>query len=305
MHDKIVEVDFILKNISRDPVYIHDELNYKNYLFNSGVPTLYTDNKDNLIDTIMKAENYTKVEISNYSIDELKDLRDNIYQKNREKAISKEVKKLKSYDLYTEVIDTYNQINSKELYDMPLILEWNTWRALTMLNGGKITGNFILDDFGKPMSTAPGNIADIICDYKDFSLTVEVTMQSGVRQHETEGEPVARHLAKYKKEINRDVYCLFITPKLNNATIAHFFGLHKINIDYYGGNSIIVPLELDVFMMMIENSYIKDNVPDSNDVKEIFLKSEYLAKKAQNEKEWFLKLQAYAREWPKKLELEV
>ena len=43
-------------------------------------------------------------------------------------------------------------------------------------------------------------MADIVCDYGDFGLTVEVTMQSGQRQYETEGEPVTRHLAKYKRE---------------------------------------------------------------------------------------------------------
>lgn len=64
-----------------------------------------------------------------------------------------------------------------------------------MLDGGNIKANLKFDDFGNPMSTAQGNMADIVCDYGDFGLTVEVTMQSGQRQYETEGEPVTRHLA--------------------------------------------------------------------------------------------------------------
>jgi hypothetical protein len=36
--------------------------------------------------------------------------------------------------------------------------------------------NLKFDDFGNPMSTAQGNMADIICDYGDSGLTVEVTI---------------------------------------------------------------------------------------------------------------------------------
>ena len=37
------------------------------------------------------------------------------------------------------------------------MLEYNTWRAMTMLNGGNIKGNFNFDDAGQPLSTAAGN----------------------------------------------------------------------------------------------------------------------------------------------------
>ena len=41
---------------------------------------------------------------------------------------------------------------------------------------------------------------DIECDYDDFSLSVEVTLQAGQRQYESEGEPVARHYGQLKKK---------------------------------------------------------------------------------------------------------
>lgn len=41
---------------------------------------------------------------------------------------------------------------------MLLFLEWNTWRAMTMLDGGTIKGNFRIDDAGRPTSTAQGNM---------------------------------------------------------------------------------------------------------------------------------------------------
>jgi hypothetical protein len=61
-----------------------------------------------------------------------------------------------------------------------------------------------------PMSTAQGNMADIVCDYGDFGLTVEVTMQSGQRQYETEGEPVTRHLAKYKTRNRKNLPTVYL-----------------------------------------------------------------------------------------------
>jgi hypothetical protein len=85
-----------------------------------------------------------------------------------------------------------------------------------------------------------------------LDLTVEVTMQSGQRQYETEGEPVTRHLAKYKRETEKPAYCLFIAPNINDACKAHFYALHKMNIQYYGGTSTIVPLPLSVFIKMVQ-----------------------------------------------------
>lgn len=297
MPDKIADVDYILSNVERTPVFVNETDDYKNYLFNPTVPRLYTDNADNLIDYILRHSEMTKAQIEHYDIEQLKDLRDSIIDRNRESIIETQIQQLKSYSLYNEVIDTYNEIISDELYDIPLMLEWNTWRAMTMLDGGSITGNFKVDDAGQPLSTASGNTADIICDYETFGLTVEVTMQSGQRQYEAEGEPVARHLAKYKKATNREAYCLFIAPQINDACIAHFYTLSKTNISYYGGKSIIVPLPLDVFMKMVENSYSAKFIPTPIHIKELFDFAKETAENAIDEKEWFNAVQSKALNW--------
>ena len=114
-----------------------------------------------------------------------------------------------------------------------------------MLDGGNIKGNFNFDDAGQPLSTAAGNMPDIECDYDDFALSVEVTLQSGQRQYESEGEPVARHYGQLKKKSGKETYCLFIAPTINAATLAHFYGLNHLSIALYGGKSKIIPLELD------------------------------------------------------------
>ncbi|MCX4313338.1 MAG: AlwI family type II restriction endonuclease [Clostridia bacterium] len=297
MPDKIADIDYILNNVDRNPVFVNDLLSYKNYLFNPNVPLLYTDNKEHLIDYILRYSENTRAQIESYSIEQLKDLRDEIIDKNKTSIVETQIKQLKSYSLYNEVIDTYNEIIADELYDVPLMLEWNTWRAMTMLNGGKITGNFKIDDAGQPLSTASGNIADIICDYGNFGLTVEVTMQNGQRQYETEGEPVARHLAKYKKLSNKNAYCLFIAPQINEACVAHFYTLAKTNISYYGGKSLIIPLPLEVFMKMVENSYSANFIPTPQHIKELFDFAQQMAEESDDEKQWFNSVQDKAQNW--------
>lgn len=253
--DKIVEVDFILSTVSRDPVFIDDIDAYKAHLFSANSPVLYTDNRDNIVDILMRIGSFTKRELADKNLDELKDLRDKIVKQHKDAVIHEQVAEIKSYALYSEIIDTFNEIISDEYYDAPLMFEYNTWRAMTMLDGGNIKGNFNFDDAGQPLSTAAGNMPDIECDYDDFSLSVEVTLQSGQRQYESEGEPVARHYGQLKKRTGKDTYCLFIAPTINPATLAHFYGLNHLSIALYGGKSKIIPLELDQFMRLIENSY--------------------------------------------------
>lgn len=192
--DKLKEVDFILENIDRRPVFVDDTERYKAYLFDATIPVLYVDNIANVTDHLMRISDYTQRQLAGKDIEELKDMRDAIVAERKEAVIKAQVNEIKSYALYSEIIDTYNEIISDGYYDAPLMLEYNTWRAMTMLDGGKIKGNFKFDDMGQPLSTASGNMPDIECDYDDFVLSVEVTMQQGQRQYESEGEPVARHL---------------------------------------------------------------------------------------------------------------
>ena len=144
--DKIGEVDYILQTVSRAPVFIDDIEAYKAHLFNAAQPVLYGDIKENIIDSLMRTHKYKRRQLSGKTIEELKDLRDSLIQAKRKAAINEQVAQLRSYALYSEIKDTFNGIISDELYDAPLMLEWNTWRAMTMLNGGIITGNFRVDD---------------------------------------------------------------------------------------------------------------------------------------------------------------
>ena len=295
--DKIVEVDFILSTVSRDPVFIDDIDAYKAHLFSANSPVLYTDNRDNIVDILMRIGSFTKRELADKNLDELKDLRDKIVKQHKDAVIHEQVAEIKSYALYSEIIDTFNEIISDEYYDAPLMFEYNTWRAMTMLDGGNIKGNFNFDDAGQPLSTAAGNMPDIECDYDDFSLSVEVTLQSGQRQYESEGEPVARHYGQLKKRTGKDTYCLFIAPTINPATLAHFYCLNHLSIALYGGKSKIIPLELDQFMRLIENSYNYKTQPVPNDIRRFLDYAIKLCEKATDENHWRCGIQACVDTW--------
>ena len=295
--DKLTEVDYILSTVQRDPVFIDDAEQYKKHLFSANSPTLYTDNIENIIDILMRIGSFTKRELLGKNLEKLKDLRDKVVNEHKEAVIHEQVAEIKSYALYSEIIDTFNEIVSDEYYDAPLMLEYNTWRAMTMLDGGNIKGNFNFDDAGQPLSTAAGNMPDIECDYGDFSLSVEVTMQGGQRQYESEGEPVARHYGQLKKRTGKDTYCLFIAPTINPATLAHFYGLNHLSISLYGGKSKIIPLELDQFMKMVENSYNYKTQPTPIDIRRFLDYAVKLCENAKDENHWRCGIQACVDMW--------
>ena len=270
--EKREEVDFILENVGRDPVFVskEEEKEFVGYLVNPEFPKLLTDNQESLVKTI-HAE-FPLVEFdSSLDLNALKDLLDDLREKNKAQLIKQEIINLKDQKEYEDIVKVFNGIKKAEYYDNPLMLEWNTWRAMTMIDGGDIKANLNFDDFGKPLSTAAGNSADIVCDYGHFGVTVELTLSSGQRQFAMESEPVPRHLGRHKEDIGKQAYCLFVAPTINEATIAFFFGLHKTPIDFYGGDTIIVPLELKYFEKMLADSYKASYIPSPTNVENFFV----------------------------------
>lgn len=295
--DKQAEIDYILKTIDRNPIFVDDEVAYKEYLYNPTIPALLNDNKDELINSISQLTGKIDSTLNSYAILDLKEMLYDLIEAKKEKIIKTTVKDIKEYKQYSDIVTTFDDIQSKNVVDIPLMLEWNTWRAMTMLDGGEITANLKFDDAGEPMSTAQGNMADIFCQYDDFGLTVEVTTAGGAKQYEMEGEPVSRHLAKFKESIGMDAYCLFIAPKINEACIAQFYMLHKTNIKFYGGKSIIVPIDLHTFRKMLEDSFKASYQPKPSQVKAIFEYSMELANSVEDETEWYEKLNERVLHW--------
>ena len=296
MPEKKAEVEYFLSTVDRKPIYIDDEEKYKEYLFDTAMPVLYSDNRERLLKQVAEVTGIT-ADLSSETTEKLKDIFEEAIITKKTEIVNKQIRSLKEYKDYADVMTVFDDIKKNAFYDTPLMLEWNTWRAMTMLDGGDIKANLKFDDKGQPMSNAVGNMADIVCDYGDFGLSVEVTMQSGQKQYEMEGETVSRHLAKLKRETGKDAFCLFIAPKINESCIAYFYALHTMNIAFYGGQSVIVPLELDVFINMVEQSYRAGYVPNSQQVKAIFEYSLEQAQSAKDENEWYARIKDKVLNW--------
>ncbi len=289
------DVEYILANVGRAPVFTDDLNSYKRHLFDATAPTLLTDDRTALLEQLSTHAHAEDIQAK--SLVELKLTLLKLREQSKQKAVDAEVHKLKNFENYEDVQSKFDGIVDGEYYDNPLMLEWNTWRAMTMIDGGDIAPNFKLDDEGLPLSTAVGNIPDIVCNYEDFNLIVEVTLQSGQKQYDNEGEPVARHLGKIKEASTKEAYCLFVAPKLSPASIAHFYGLHKISISHYGGTSVIVPLELQVYRKMLEDANEAGYTPESHQLRAIFEASIRFAEDATNEIEWHEQISNFALNW--------
>jgi len=294
--ERIADVDYLLNKISREPRVFKTEADYIAYLGDAQKPALLTDNKAQLLQKI-------RVEFPSQAVDEnqtsayLKDLYADLIEERKQNALAAQVHDIKDYRLYDDIQNVFDQIEDNALYDAPLMLEWNTWRAMTMLDGGNIQANLHFDDFGKPLSTAGGNMPDIVCDYGDFVVAVEVTMGTSQRQFETESEPISRHLGKLKSKTGKHGYCLFVAPTISPSTVAFCYMLHKTNIDFYGGTSTIVPLPLNIFRKMVESSYKVDYTPNPEQVKRFFEQSNAIVEQSTSETEWHQKIVAAALDW--------
>lgn len=294
--ERIPDVDYILNTIDRNPCFVDDEEGYIKYLGNSEYPKLLTDNRQAILERLNTEFQNVKTD-TNSSTENLKELLYELIDSRKESTIKKQIKDIKDYKLYDDIQNTYKLIEKNELYDAPLMFEWNTWRAMTMIDGGNIKANLNFDDFGNPLSTAQGNMTDILCDYGDYIVSVEVTLATGQKQYDMEGEPVSRHLGKIKKDSGKPCYCLFIAPAINEACIAHFYTLHNLNITYYGGKSTIIPLPLHLFQKMLEDSYKAYYTPSPEQMRSFFDFSNELVKNCNNEFEWYEGIKKRACDW--------
>jgi len=142
--------------------------------------------------------------------------------------------------------------------EAPAYFEWVIWRAFLAINS--LTNppwecrRFQIDQDFLPVSTAPGNGPDLIFEFADAIIVVEVTFTTSSRQEAAEGESVRRHVAKFAEEqaeSGKPVYGLFMAVNIDSNT-AHTFRMGdwykkdntKINLQ-------IVPLRLEDFKTLL------------------------------------------------------
>ena len=90
-------------------------------------------------------------------------------------------------DMTEELVSVFAQIMGGLPIECSLVLEWNMWRLLAVLDDGDIRNNFKLDRFGQPVTHAPGNVSDIECTRPKLSPADRGGLRCGARQHATVG----------------------------------------------------------------------------------------------------------------------
>lgn len=105
-------------------------------------------------------------------------------------------------------------------------LEWCLWRAFlaidTLVNKPYEVRRFKVDQDFLPVSTAPGNGPDLIAEFADCLVIIEVTLSENSRQEAMEGEPVRRHVAGLMQKYNKPVYGLFVANRIDSNTAETF-----------------------------------------------------------------------------------
>ncbi len=296
--DKLNEVEFILENTARNPVFVTSKVKYQEYLFDASIPTLLSDDKAALVNDLVTLPGAPGVDdLWAADLNSLKEIKDKLILKSRKRMLEQQVQSLQSYAEFQDIMKTYQAIVEGNTIDGPIWMEWNTWRAFTMLNDGEIIGNFRLDDAGMPLSTASGNQADIIGSYLDFDLTIEVTLSTGATQFKMESDSVPRHFAKHKQNSGKETYTIFIAKSLNKDTITYFYSLHGISLAGYGGRARIIPLSLEDFKAMLKHANQKPTKPTAKELKNFVACISKLASSASDEFDWYKKIQLLTPSW--------
>jgi len=245
------EADYILSTIPREVLTFKNEKEFKEYLFDPFNIELFSDNKAN-IETRLNAIGIQYDRAA--SVEELKNVLDEGEVQKLTETIQKTEQGLKNYKEFDDIIDIFDKIRQKEIPDPSLYLEWNVWRAMVMMNYAKrVQGNFRLDLDGLPLSTAGAKLPDIEIDYEGFKVIVEVTMSSGQKQYEMEGEPVPRHFGVVDRSTTEPVYCLFIAPKISEGTLSHYFGLNNKSPKYYSKAKTASERRTNIIPMSVEH----------------------------------------------------
>jgi hypothetical protein len=144
--------------------------------------------------------------------------------------------------------------------EAPAYLEWTLWRAFlainTLTNKPWEVRQFAVDSEMNPLSHASSRRPDIICEFDDYVLVVEVTFTENSRQEAVEGEPVRRHVADVALRYAgvKPVYGLFIAPRIDTNT-AETFGHGNFVVAQKRVPLSIVPMTLEQFGAMFRHGF--------------------------------------------------
>lgn len=295
------EVSYILTQIERKPMPEDmDRSQFDKYMFNPELPILLNDNRASLQSDIVSFKPSTSIDqdLDGMNTYELKSVLAKLRRRQREDRVTAQANRLKERrdEDIQNILAVFKHISDKEVgRDGPLMLEWNMWRAITMIDHGDIKGNFVPDDNGMPISTAGGGQGDIVGNYGDFQMIVEVTLSTGKRQYDMESEPVTRHVGEVQSKSDKPVFGMFVAQNLTPTVVNYFWTTNLLNHKVYNGNVDIIPMNLDTFVTFFKAASHK--VLDASDLLSIHQYSTKIARETllagQTEDDWHRKVLDY------------
>ena len=150
--------------------------------------------------------------------------------------------------------------------ERPAYLEWIVWRAFLAIDSFETppweARRFQIDQDFLPTHCAPGRGPDMMFEFDEFVLVVEVTLTTSSRQEAAEGEPVRRHVADVAENAEKSVFGLFIAEQVDSNTAHTFRAGDWYRNDETKMNLHIVPLTLTDFKSLIMSNRMRgDRVP--------------------------------------------
>jgi len=277
------DADYLLETIGLEPKkFENDEKTFvKDYMGKENSISLYTDKPDNLLnkfDYLKKLSSTLDLKINTKEIDKRfkneksLDIKKDIIVELQKKFIylkmEKFIKKLseRKKNDFDEIVGHFEEISDRnsEILDKPLQYEYNFFRAFSFIGDAeKIIPSLNFDEDINPLNTT-SNKPDLIIEYKDFILVVEVTLSAGQRQYESEGAPVFRHVGKCQNENDKPVFGLFICEKMDVNMPIEFLSRAMVKTKIYNGRVRILPIERSDFNLLFKKIYNEE------------LKSDYL-----------------------------
>lgn len=157
--------------------------------------------------------------------------------------------------------------------ERPAYFEWILWRAFlaidSLVKPPHEARRFPVDVDFRPVSTAPGNGPDMIFEFENFAVVVEVTLTENSRQEACEGEPVRRHIAEQVKSCQKPIYGLFVAIRIDTNTAETF----RVGTWYTTNDDRtrldIVPVPLKDFEKFFSRAFTNGN-PNHHHLRDFF-----------------------------------
>jgi len=235
--------NLILANVKD---FSEDEAGYLQSLWNGA--SLPTDDRENAITVLLDLTN--RLEAAGEKVGEVAEdlptadleierhkLEERLQKLDEETVAKEQASKVGEILAWMDVVSTRRSVSlpdgtvlSIPKGEYPAYLEWVIWRAFLAINSlvrpPWECRNFDIDQDFLPVHCAAAGRPDMVFEFDNAVIVVEVTLTRSSRQEAAEGEPVRRHVAEYAEQFvdnpDKRVFGLFIAIDIDSNT-AHTF----------------------------------------------------------------------------------